>query len=93
MSIDEINEILCSGGGICNECGTEMELVLKDGVYFFECPDCGCIVDWSEYEYEHYGEWVDTIKNAYDGNIPPKGCIACGGPYPQCMTSCSRFDD
>lgn len=38
-------------------------------------------------------EWVDEILNAYDGDVPPAGCRACGGPYPSCTTSCSMFDD
>ena len=23
----------------------------------------------------------------------PRGCRACGGPYPDCMTSCRLYDD
>ena len=23
----------------------------------------------------------------------PSGCVSCGGPYPSCMSACSRFDD
>ncbi len=93
LTLDEINEILNDGGGICNECGAEMDLISIDGLDTFVCPDCGYTVDWSEYEYEHYGEWTESILSAFEGNVPPKGCIACGGPYPSCMSACSRFDD
>ena len=48
------------------------------------CPNCG-------------NEWLidnrDEIINDSCDNDIPECCIACGGPYPQCMTSCKIFDD
>lgn len=42
--------------------------------------------------------WVDDEDdelsyNSDDENDIPEGCAACGGPYPDCMTSCNIFDD
>ncbi len=31
-------------------------------------------------------------KKEYKGYIPV-GCAACGGPYPDCMSSCPIYDD
>lgn len=31
-------------------------------------------------------------KKSYHGYVP-KGCEACGGPYPLCRDGCSAFDD
>jgi len=31
--------------------------------------------------------------NAMDHNDIPEGCRACGGPFPQCTTSCKVFND
>ena len=39
--------------------------------------------DSIEEEEEYYQECDDI----------PEGCAACGGPYPQCTTSCKLFDD
>ena len=30
---------------------------------------------------------------SYDDEDIPEGCLACGGPYPDCMSSCNAFDD
>ena len=35
--------------------------------------------------------WVEPPDDLID-NIP-EGCAACGGPYPDCTTSCKIFDD
>lgn len=34
-------------------------------------------------------DWYDDD----DDDDIPEGCAACGGPYPQCTTSCKLFDD
>ena len=36
-------------------------------------------------KYEHLYQW--------DGKKTPKGCAACGGPYPLCRAGCPVFDD
>lgn len=49
-------------------------------------------------------ELIEYLNNGYticnrcgavmeQGEIPPAGCRACGGPYPYCKTSCKLFDD
>lgn len=40
-------------------------------------------------------EGIELIEylNMEQGDIPPAGCRACGGPYPYCKTSCKLFDD
>lgn len=58
------------------------------------CPDCGSIM--------HYDSNLDVMvcdecgyaKIYSVGEIViPEGCRACGGPYPDCVTSCNIFDD
>ena len=51
------------------------------------CPSCGWQIDEMEYEYE------DDELHYLDEDVPPAGCRACGGPYPQCKSSCKLFDD
>lgn len=36
--------------------------------------------------------WDFTIRLSDDDDMPDC-CKACGGPYPDCMSSCSIFDD
>ena len=50
------------------------------------CPNCGEEVDEMDYEYE----WEDEDEEDWDEI--PKGCAACGGPYPDCKSSCKLFD-
>ena len=38
---------------------------------------------------EEDDDWYDDD----DDDDIPEGCAACGGPYPQCTTSCKLFDD
>lgn len=71
-----------AGYAICNECGAIMDRVGDDYV----CPSCGETIDALDYEYENDDE-------EYDDDDIPEGCAACGGPYPQCKTSCKLFDD
>ena len=42
---------------------------------------------------EDTDDWDTVIHKAYGEDIPPEACRACGGPYPQCKTSCKLFDD
>lgn len=50
------------------------------------CTECGDInfIEESEIIEDDYDDYDDEI---------PEGCAACGGPYPNCMTSCPIFDD
>ena len=93
----ELRRCLNEGYAICNKCGTIMDRKEgpngRDDIY--ACPSCGWKVDVMDYEYEEdeEEEWTEEILKAYDGDVPPAGCRACGGPYPQCKTSCKLFDD
>lgn len=63
------------------------------------CPNCGGQV-WYSSRYENYccedcfGYFNedDLDLDCCDDDIP-EGCLACGGPYPHCMSSCNLFDD
>lgn len=89
MTSDEMNRIHSYGGGICANCDVEIDQIEEGGLLKFVCPECGYKVDCSEYEYEGDDCYVDP-----DEERMPGGCVACGNPaYPDCMTSCSRFDD
>lgn len=35
----------------------------------------------------------NMISGDADDDDIPEGCAACGGPYPNCVDSCSMFDD
>ena len=45
-----------------------------------------------EYE-EEFGPSYDILVSSEDTDEIPEGCKACGGPWPDCETSCSLFDD
>ena len=64
---------------LCPKCGKEMEEI---GLYLV-CNSC------------NYG--IDTMawgfSNDEEDDEIPKGCKACGGPYPHCKTSCKLFDE
>lgn len=38
-------------------------------------------------------EYTPLTMLAFDCDVPPDGCIACGGPYPDCKSSCAMFDN
>lgn len=44
--------------------------------------------DENDSDYEYSEEYFD----AHPEDIP-EGCAACGGPYPNCTSSCPLFDD
>lgn len=91
----ELMRYLNEGYAICNKCGAVMNRREdpKGGCDIYTCPSCGWEVDEMDYEYEDEEEWTDEMLCVYEGDIPPTGCKACGGPYPQCKTSCKLFDD
>lgn len=92
----ELIRLLNAGYSICEKCGEIMERrEASDGAGFVRtCPSCG-YTDVVDYEREDGDdqEWTSRILNAYDGDVPPEGCRVCGGPYPDCMTSCKLFDE
>ena len=57
------------------------------------CEVCG-----GKLFYEGKNEWGEDIwecPNCLDEaeDDMPEGCSACGGPYPDCISSCEMFDD
>lgn len=75
----------------CSKCGGLLDYVESpagsQGVYI--CLSCG----WKEYNEDKEEDWTPEMYDMYDGDIPPDGCMACGGPYPDCIASCNMFDD
>ena len=65
----------------------------------WECPKCGAegYLIWDNINKESYVE----IPKSYDyeeiyndpENKEPDCCKACGGPYPDCLSSCKIFDN
>ena len=66
-----------------------------------ECPICGetmrfsyCKAEFKCFECGHTMEEDDwDYIMGEDDSTPPYACEVCGGPYPQCKTSCNMFDD
>lgn len=86
---DEIIQLILRGEAVC-DCGALMNL--EDDQ--FVCPNCGKVYDIGEYEDDGpYADVVDGCVLIEPEPDIPSGCTACGGPYPSCMSSCSRFDD
>lgn len=74
---------------ICEECGGKME---KADDTVLVCKECGYSTDIDDYGDAHeYDDYYSSVKES-DAD-EPECCKACGGPYPECMTSCKIFDD
>ena len=70
---------------VCDECYSAMEVTRLDRkTRLVRCPQCG-----NDYCIDN----EDEIINDYCNEDIPECCVACGGPYPDCMTSCKIFDD
>lgn len=82
----ELIEYLNNGYAICNRCGAVMRQTEdpKTGCGIYICPSCGLKMDEEDYEYEsdEEVEWTEEMLDMEQGDIPPAGCRACGGPYP-----------
>lgn len=64
------------------------------------CPECGCTtmsyddeMDAMVCENCGYEESQTVFSNDSENTLAPEGCRACGGPYPNCITSCNVFED
>ena len=78
----------------CDKCGTFMNsqsgFSVTNGTWV--CTECGFVNDVTEDNIrEDTPDYYSSDTNDYDE--VPEGCRACGGPYPQCTTSCKLFDD
>jgi len=58
------------------------------------CPECGISVkEHSAYtQLERENEEFLTRSDLTEDDMP-EGCGACGGPWPNCTSSCKMFDD
>lgn len=83
---------------ICFACGKRMT-VTEGGERI--CSDCHISFLPEERE-EVFCEWEDQLlmelgyygeDDDDDNDDIPEGCAACGGPWPDCETSCNIFDD
>lgn len=96
---EAIWKYLNDGYAICNECGALMDQTTdpETGYAVFKCPACGWQIEEEDYVYDDGDpeprEWTDQMKQAFGEDVPPAGCLACGGPYPYCKTSCKLFDE
>lgn len=105
---DKMNEIgnskCCDDPHIfvkCGNCGTYMDYIHSISNSYsgkWVCFDCGKYVKQSTVNrhfsnhpiHNDYSEYYDDLKMI---NNEPDCCKACGGPYPNCMSSCKIFDD
>lgn len=67
----------------CPRCYTQMDYV--DGDDFYKCPCCEYYITADTY--------FESVYGFSDPGEKPVGCVACGGPWPACKTSCSMYDD
>lgn len=89
---------------VCSICGAEPKHVRGDRDWY--CPNCDKY-GIAEYDMENdqvrivydLDYYIDDDEEDYDDVYDedmddiPECCLACGGPYPQCMSSCAIFDD
>jgi DNA-directed RNA polymerase subunit M/transcription elongation factor TFIIS len=72
---------------VCAKCG---QMIKDNGNTILICTSCG-------YSTDTEGQNVGGNRSNHYLNTreksAPSGCIACGGPYPYCKTSCPIFDD
>lgn len=78
----------------CVECGQYMRYEEGDknncyGTYI--CPSCK--KKTREQTLFNKLEKEEMRMTNFGGIEMPEGCAACGGPYPNCTTSCKLFDD
>lgn len=80
----ELMDYLNRGYAICNKCGAVMDRRRdpQGGCDIYTCPSCGM-----ELVLDERGD--DRL--IYRNDMPPAGCRACGGPYPNCKASCKMF--
>lgn len=72
---------------VCVECGGVMEPADEHVLVCVSCKhSCGFE------DYGHENDYDEYYNSAYGEDEIPEECEACGGPYPNCMTSCTLFD-
>ena len=95
----ELMDYLNRGYAICNKCGAVMDRRRdpQGGCDIYACPSCGWGIDEMDYGCED-GDGMELVLDErgdgrliYRSDMPPAGCRACGGPYPNCKASCKMF--
>lgn len=79
----------------CKRCGTYMDYQISNsGTGWWKCPSCGARVKESTV-YNQINRENDAYLDEMDFSYSdiPESCQACGGPWPDCQTSCKLFDD
>lgn len=84
-----------SGYQFCPDCHT----VINHRNGYWECDICNYSITDDEVD---YGNGFPTLESTYENdygdiygdieNDIPEGCEACGGPYPECKSSCNMYD-
>ena len=69
---------------LCKSCGGIMTCEDKT---FLICQSCLTSVEIEDYD----TEWEELFTPPKEEK--PEYCDICGGPYPNCMTSCKLFDE
>lgn len=69
----------------CPRCGEIMNEV--DDILDLECPNCG-LTGLSDVDLDG-----SVFCNTCESDEKPFCCQTCGGPYPDCISSCNIFDD
>ncbi len=80
-----MSDSVFNGTWVCDRCYGPMDVSYESrNRYLVHCPNCG-----QEWYIDGDGECINDDN--YDDI--PECCVACGGPYPDCQSSCSIFDD
>lgn len=87
----------------CDDCGASLDAqdAFDVNCGSWACTKCGCInfineneiVDFNSGD-EEYSDSIDIEEYYFrHRGETPEACAACGGPYPNCTSSCPLFDD
>ena len=97
FEIDADQETNASGSGIfvkCDACNVYM--TYEEGMDIcnghWVCPVCGTRVR-EKTALNQIDKELDAFEESIGYGIMPEGCAACGGPWPDCKSSCSIYDD
>ena len=66
---------------LCDKCGKKQ--FMEDGPVSTADQGILCMSCWKDYS---------KVYKSKPSSKVPKGCVACGGPYPDCKSSCKMFD-
>lgn len=75
----------------CPHCGDTMKFNFSTNI--FKCFSCGYTADEEDGENMAYSDDYDSIFGKPSEDEKPESCIACGGPWPSCKSSCKIFDE